>query len=151
MGRRHILGSHSYTSMASNDLSLTVMQTTEIHPTKPKLNPSNSNCCNRHRKALGHSSATNDTERSLTEQTRGWSVTMVALLPFKPPALQTLQICGSICIYCEGSSPESWRELEFDRPKVKALLAYGWISLWWIITITLPTFPEWIRKMLNKL
>ena len=36
MGSRHILGSHSYTSMASNDLSLTVMQTTEIHPTKPK-------------------------------------------------------------------------------------------------------------------
>ena len=36
MGSRHFIGSHSYTSMASNDLSLTVMQTREIHPTKPK-------------------------------------------------------------------------------------------------------------------
>ena len=57
-----------------------------------------------------------------------------------PSALQTLQICGSICVYCEGPSPESWRELKIERPKVKGLLAYGWISLWWIITVSLSTF-----------
>lgn len=57
-----------------------------------------------------------------------------------PSALQTLQKCGSICLYCEGPSPESWREWESERPKVKASLTYGWIGLWWIITISLPTF-----------
>lgn len=151
-GRKSILGSHSCTSMASNDLSMRLMQTTEIHPTKPKWIPTSTPFTDTS-KALGHSSDSWQSPMTVWQSRReNGQASAIVLLQFKPLILANFTKMQSHAHALWRSLPGFLKGgLENQGPEVGASLASRWICFWWIITVSFPCFLKWKRKRSNNL